>query len=355
MIINEHVLDKPKTAENQIFIIDQASNKIVIKKNALRNLVYPILNIAEQSGFSYDIIQIISAVGSSITPISKKDSTVDTVVGINTFNIENEFRQLSREGNKDNQILQAVATDPQIFMKIKYGEKPDINDLIKMFAKIVEDSLNGRRIFTAGEMRVNYMVMSQDEANKMLNDQNSFTMYENGKVMAKYISKKNYGYLDFSEEISPKQYFGDVVNELFKLHQIFKRFMTDLINDGKISQDSRDIFEYFKSMIEKIKKNRFNKKYLHQWIGKTGRPLSQDNFGRPIDKERTYNYMNVLYSHINGDLIKGSSTKKAVLDTIFKMVGEEDPQSVKEFAKSSFDQYGKFKPGAFLDGRVQMS
>lgn len=354
--LRENLLDSPKNEENAVFIINHSMNKVMIRRKALKNLVYPVLNAIEQMSFDPYIIKKMAVIGSAITPLSDDATSCDIVVGVSATDLAYQMPSVLKD--KSGEFYKAVAGKSQTYSKIKYNQSLTDDESLYFIRKLISETLNGRKIFDSDEMRVHYYVDDISKIENILIKQNHFVIFDNGKIVAKHVSVKNWGYVNFAKTISPRQYYSDIVSELFKLHQMFKRILTDLMQDAKLSSDSRDIYEYFKNIVIKIKKNRFNEKFRHKWIDKDGRPITQDAAGRPLDLNGLYTYTNVLFSHINHELIDPGEVKYLKgFNKLFAMVERQhdfDPGEIKEQARKMIQEFGRFIPNSFLHKKVNL-
>ena len=135
--------------------------------------------------------------------------------------------------------------------------------------------------------------------------------------------------------------------------------MLSIIKNKKPTSEDKVKIDKLHKSYDIIKNKRFKNDSYIIWKDKDGNNIKTGYYKKQLDYENIYSYVNVLNNSISEKLLHPeiySFTLREFFDIIY---GEEnnsnnaDNINLVNFAKESLKEFGKFKPGSFLNDKVK--
>jgi hypothetical protein len=351
-LLSENILDKYNQNGNPCFKVnmDETFSEVSINPEAHSNIVNRIFEAFDNLGFSNYCIKTGAVIGSSITPLSTSNSVVDVAIVVDTNKLFEEVR------NKlySDSTIDALIRSNQNLSSINFNEFPDdktMSTLVYALRSHILKDCNSLDISSEVKMKVYYIIEPNSE---FLDGENFFQIIDTGKRVAKYISNKKIGYIDFVKDVNKKQYYKYIIKPLFNMYKDYKIVLTDLVDSGEISSEHKDSLTRLRVAFDIVKNNRFSGSTSIFWKNNNGEHIESGYNKKPLDYTGTYSYMNILYHHISSKLMSPYGTD-FTMKNFFDLIGSDDvdENDLKMFAKNSLKLFGSFDAGRFLSKKFE--
>lgn len=352
-VLKEDVLNKVNKGGNLCFKMNNDDisyrDEITLDNHCKKVIINRIEKAFNEFGLNDDSISKIVIIGSSLTLLSNEKSNIDVAVIIDN----NKFFENVKKILYSNSIIDKIIRDNDLYKNINWNQMPEFDIWQKLVYSIrghILKGINNNKVSDDIDMKI-YYIIEADE--KWLNFENYYIVKDKLNSYKKYIkNNENIGVINFQKKVNLKQIYKMIIKPLFNMNKDYKFILKDLKETGEVKSEHLEKLYKLKEAVQMLKDERYDKTYKIIWKDKDENEIKTGNNGKPLDYEKTYLFMNVLYSYINRDLMAPGGDFTFL--RLFDIIKKKDKENIMSFAKSSLDKYAGFKPGQFLSSKVDI-